>query len=146
MNAASMTFAPRLNRSGNANCWGTGCNDAGDHAACVWARSWRNGIGFHQSCYRNFKTSDQELSSVTFSLLFQVLSAMDGSPLWMPSALLPLCAYVRSCFGACSGISFMDSTAWSCVITVVSRNTRCSRSWQREARPRWTGSKDSNYI
>jgi hypothetical protein len=36
---------------------------------------------------------------------------MGGSPLWMPSALLPLCAYVRSCFGACSGISFMDSTS-----------------------------------
>ena len=30
---------------------------------------------------------------------------------WMPSALLPLCAYLRSCFGSCSGISFMDSTS-----------------------------------
>lgn len=29
----------------------------------------------------------------------------------MPSVLLPLCAYLRSCFGACSGISFIDSTS-----------------------------------
>ena len=36
---------------------------------------------------------------------------MVGLPLWMPSALLPLCAYVRSCFGSCNGISFMDSTS-----------------------------------
>jgi hypothetical protein len=36
---------------------------------------------------------------------------MGGLPLWMPSALLPLCAFVRSCFGNCSGISFMDSTS-----------------------------------
>nr|WP_158506146.1 transposase [Synechocystis sp. PCC 7509] len=30
---------------------------------------------------------------------------------WIPSTLIPLCAYVRSRFGSCSGISFMDSTS-----------------------------------
>lgn len=30
---------------------------------------------------------------------------------WMPSTLLPLCAYLRSCFGSCTGISFLDSTS-----------------------------------
>ncbi len=30
---------------------------------------------------------------------------------WIPSTLVPMCAYLRSCFGKCSGISFMDSTA-----------------------------------
>jgi transposase len=29
----------------------------------------------------------------------------------MPSALLPLCAYLKSCFGRGSGISFIDSTS-----------------------------------
>jgi len=29
----------------------------------------------------------------------------------MPSALLPLCAYLRSCFGRCTGLSFLDSTS-----------------------------------
>lgn len=30
---------------------------------------------------------------------------------WIPNTLLPLCAYLRSCFGSCSGISFLDSTS-----------------------------------
>ncbi len=30
---------------------------------------------------------------------------------WIPSTLIPLCAYLRSRFGSCSGISFMDSTS-----------------------------------
>ena len=30
---------------------------------------------------------------------------------WLPSTLIPLVAYLRSHFGACSGISFMDSTS-----------------------------------
>ena len=29
----------------------------------------------------------------------------------MPSAIGPLCAYVQTCYGACTGISFVDSTA-----------------------------------
>jgi len=28
----------------------------------------------------------------------------------IPSTVLPLCAYLRHCFGPCTGISFMDST------------------------------------
>ncbi|HSM81253.1 MAG TPA: IS982 family transposase [Nodosilinea sp.] len=30
---------------------------------------------------------------------------------WMPSALLPLCVYLKHCFGACTGISFIDSSS-----------------------------------
>lgn len=30
---------------------------------------------------------------------------------WVPGSLVPLCAYVRSCFGKCSSISFIDSTS-----------------------------------
>jgi hypothetical protein len=29
---------------------------------------------------------------------------------WMPSTRMPLCAYLRLCFGSCSGISCIDST------------------------------------
>jgi len=29
---------------------------------------------------------------------------------WVPGTLVPMCAYLRSCFGKCSGISFMNST------------------------------------
>ncbi len=68
-------------------------------------------IGFHQSCYRNFKTYYQELIQRYFQADFPGLVSYGRFVEWMPSALLPLCAYVRSCFGACSGISFIDSTS-----------------------------------
>lgn len=28
----------------------------------------------------------------------------------MPSTLIPLCAYLKHCFGMCTGTSFVDST------------------------------------
>ena len=30
---------------------------------------------------------------------------------WMPSVLVPLCAYLRYCFGKCRGVSFIDATS-----------------------------------
>lgn len=30
---------------------------------------------------------------------------------WMPSTLLPLCVYLKRCFGKCTGISFIDATS-----------------------------------
>ena len=68
-------------------------------------------IGFHQSCYRNFKTYYQEWVLCHFQADFPGLVSYGRFVEWMPSALLPLCAYVRSCFGVCRGISFMDSTS-----------------------------------
>jgi hypothetical protein len=68
-------------------------------------------IGFHQSYYRNFKTYYQELVCCHLQSAFPGLVSYGRFVEWMPSALLPLCAYLRSCFGSCSGISFMDSTS-----------------------------------
>lgn len=68
-------------------------------------------IGFHQSRYRNFKIYYQELVQRHLQSAFPGLVSYGRFVEWMPSALLPLCAYVRSCFGSCSGISFMDSTS-----------------------------------
>ena len=68
-------------------------------------------IGFHQSCYRNFKTYYQELVQCHFQSAFPGLVSYGRFVEWMPSALLPLCGYLRSCFGDCSGISFIDSTS-----------------------------------
>jgi hypothetical protein len=68
-------------------------------------------IGFHQSCYRNFKTYYREKVQSQWQDAFPGLVSYQRFVEWMPSALLPLCAYLRSCFGACSGISFMDSTS-----------------------------------
>ena len=68
-------------------------------------------IGFHQSCYGNFKTDYQELVLSHLQSAFPGLVSYGRFVEWMPSALLPFCAYVRSGFGACSGISFRDSTS-----------------------------------
>ena len=68
-------------------------------------------IAFHQSCYRNFKTYYQEKVQTEWANAFPGLVSYQRFIEWMPSTLVPMCAYLRSCFGKCSGISFMDSTA-----------------------------------
>ena len=68
-------------------------------------------IGFHQSCYRNFKAYYQDKVQVQWQAYFPGLVSYHRFVEWMPSTLLPLCAYLRSCFGSCTGISFLDSTS-----------------------------------
>ena len=67
-------------------------------------------IGFHQSCYRNFKTYYQEKVQSEWAGAFPGLVSYQRLIEWIPGTLIPMCAYLRSCFGVCSGISFMDST------------------------------------
>jgi len=68
-------------------------------------------IGFHQSSYRNFKAYYEKKVQEDWPQAFPGLVSYQRFVEWMPSALLPLCAYLRSCFGKCTGISFMDSTS-----------------------------------
>lgn len=68
-------------------------------------------IRFHQSSYRNFKAYYQEKVQKEWQQAFPGLVSYQRFVEWIPSALLPLCAYLRSCFGTCTGISFMDSTS-----------------------------------
>lgn len=67
-------------------------------------------ISFHQSSYRNFKAYYIEKVQANWQQAFPGLVSYQRFVEWMPSALLPLCAYLRSCFGRCTGISFIDST------------------------------------
>jgi hypothetical protein len=68
-------------------------------------------IAFHQSCYRNFKTYYQEKVQAQWAEAFPELVSYQRFIEWVPSTLVPMCAYLRSCCGKCSGISFMDSTS-----------------------------------
>jgi transposase len=68
-------------------------------------------IGFHQSCYRNFKTYYHQKVQTEWVRDFPGLVSDQRFIEWVPSTLVPMCAYLRSCFGVCSGISFMDSTS-----------------------------------
>lgn len=69
-------------------------------------------IHFHQSHYRNFKAYYCEYVQRHLRNEFPGLVSYTRFVDFIPSALLPLCAYLRSaCLGDCTGISFIDSTS-----------------------------------
>lgn len=67
-------------------------------------------ILFHQSHYRHFKAFYTEHVLVHLRAEFPGLVSYTRFVEFIPSTLLPLCGYLRHCFGACTGISFIDST------------------------------------
>lgn len=68
-------------------------------------------IYFHQSRYRNFKAYYIEHVCKHLRREFPNLVSYERFVIFMPSVLGPLSAYLRSLYGSCSGISFIDSTA-----------------------------------
>ena len=67
-------------------------------------------IYFHQMRYRDFKTYYTQFVQVYLRSEFPHLVSYQRFVELMPSVLVPLCAYLRSCYGECTGISFIDST------------------------------------
>jgi transposase len=69
-------------------------------------------IHFHQSHYRNFKAYYCEHVQPHLCSEFPSLVSYTRFVDFMPSALLPLCAYFQqTCLGDCTGVSFIDSTS-----------------------------------
>jgi transposase len=69
-------------------------------------------IHFHQSHYRNFKAYYCEHVLVHMRSEFPGLVSYTRFVEFIPSALLPLCAYFQqTCLGDCTGVSFIDSTS-----------------------------------
>lgn len=69
-------------------------------------------IHFHQSHYRNFKAYYCEHVMPHLHQEFPGLVSYTRFVDFIPSALLPLCAYFRqTCLGDCTGVSFIDSTS-----------------------------------
>lgn len=68
-------------------------------------------VAFHRQGYRNFKTFYTQHVWVYWRRAFPGLVSYNRFVEWMPSVLFPLCAYLRTCLGRCSGISFVDSTS-----------------------------------
>jgi transposase len=68
-------------------------------------------IHFHQSHYRDFKTYYTEHVCQHLRGEFPNLVSYERFVILMPSVLGPLSAYLKSLYGRCRGISFMDSTA-----------------------------------
>ena len=67
-------------------------------------------IWFHPSQYRTFKAFYQQQVCRHLGGAFPRLVRYGRFVELMPSALIPLCAYLSQCQGACTGISFIDST------------------------------------
>ena len=67
-------------------------------------------IWFHQSQCRNFKAFDQHQVCMHLRGASPRLVSYGRFVELIPSALIPLCAYLRQCQGACTVISFIDST------------------------------------
>jgi transposase len=68
-------------------------------------------IHFHQSHYRDFKTYYTDHVCQRLRAEFPNLVSYERFVILMPSVLGPLCAYLKSLYGRCRGISFVDSTA-----------------------------------
>lgn len=67
-------------------------------------------ILFHQIRYRDFKTYYTQFVREYLTNEFPNLVSYNRFVELMPSVLLPLCAYLQSCSGDCTGVSFIDST------------------------------------
>jgi hypothetical protein len=67
-------------------------------------------ILFHQSHYRTFKAFYTEHVCSELRNEFPHLVSYSRFVEFFPSTLVPLCVYVHTCLGACTGVSFIDST------------------------------------
>lgn len=65
---------------------------------------------FHQSGYRNFKTFYTDYVMKHLASAFPGLVSYNRFVELKRDALIPLSAYLKTRFGVCSGISFVDST------------------------------------
>jgi hypothetical protein len=75
-------------------------------------------IHFHQSHYRNFKAYYCEHVLAHLRSEFPGLVSYTRFVDYIPSALLPLCAYFQKmCLGDCTGVSFIDSTSLDVCLT-----------------------------
>ncbi len=68
-------------------------------------------IHFHQARYRDFKAYYLQYLAVQLRTEFPQLVSYQRFVELRPTIVVPLCAYLQACFGSCTGISFIDSTA-----------------------------------
>ncbi|AFZ28686.1 transposase IS4 family protein [Gloeocapsa sp. PCC 7428] len=68
-------------------------------------------IAFHQNHYRNFKYFYLNQVKRYWSDAFPGLPSYQRFIEWLPSTLIPLCVYLKHCFGKCTGIGLIDSTS-----------------------------------
>ena len=70
-------------------------------------------VHFHQKQFRNFKTYYTEHVAEHLSKEFPKLLSYTRFIQLRPRILVALCAYLQRCYGSCTGLSFVDSSALS---------------------------------
>lgn len=88
-------------------------------------------IHFHQSRYRDFKSYYTQHVQVYLDSEFPHLVSYGRFVQLMPSVLVPLCAYLVSRYGQCTGISFIDSTP---IVVCHNRRIRSHRVFEGVAK------------
>ncbi len=96
-------------------------------------------IHFHQSYYRTFKAYYTEHVQVHLTKEFPHLVSYPRFVALIAGMTVPMLAYLQSRFGACTGISFIDSTALEvcdpkringhCVFATDARRGKTSMGW-----------------
>ena len=79
-------------------------------------------VYFHRSPYRDFKHYDTEYVAGHLRLYFPTLVSSSRFVELMPRTLVPLCGYLHTRKGRCTGITFVDATA-----RAVCHNRRSNR-------------------
>lgn len=67
-------------------------------------------VHFHQMRFRDFKTYYTTYVQVYLQREFPTLVSYNRFIQLLPTVVIPLCYYLKGCFGACTGIAFIDST------------------------------------
>jgi hypothetical protein len=68
-------------------------------------------MAFHQSHYRNVKHDYLDHVCVYWADAFPKLPSYHRFLEWMPGLIIPLWVYLKTLFGTCTGINFIDSTS-----------------------------------
>lgn len=68
-------------------------------------------VHFHQKRYRDFKTYYTDYVMKYLNGEFPTLLSYNRFVQLMPRIVVALCAYLQHCYGTCTGLSFVDSTA-----------------------------------
>ena len=90
---------------------------------------------FHQSHYRDFKAYYRDYVLGRLHKEIPDLASYTRFIEFIPSVLIPLCICLRKeCSGACTGISYIDSTSLAVCKIPESTRTGCLQDWQSVAR------------
>jgi hypothetical protein len=92
-------------------------------------------ILFHQSHYRTFKAFYTEHVCAELRSEFPTLVSYTRFVEFFPSTLVPLCVYLYSCLGACTGVLFVASTKLAVCHNRRIGSIGSSVTWPHVARP-----------